>query len=171
MAETKYTFSDVLCKLFKKEHLPCKLSEEDLSSGVLCTLCKNSVLNLYRLQYELREAKNVIVTTYKQSRKPDNQKNDAAIVNGEVIATKKTVENKTSQKIEEEVAIKKRKVNDETEDEVYSIEALKEKDGDKFLVKWDNFSEDENTWEPRSSIPDYILQVSKPNHRGFQAFG
>merc|ERR1712106_361280 len=30
--------------------------------------------------------------------------------------------------------------------------------GDKFLVKWEHFSDDENTWEPRSSIPDYILQ-------------
>ena len=153
MAETKYTFSDVLCKLFKKEQLPCKLSDKDLSSGVLCTLCKNSVLNLYRLQYELREAKNGIVNAYKQSRKPTQQQEDAVIVNGDAITTKKKVENKTKQKLQD-------KVNNEPDD-VYIIESLQEKDGDKFLVKWDNYSEDENTWEPRSSIPDYILQVSK----------
>merc|ERR1711892_45306 len=158
LAETKYRYSDILCKLFKKEHLPCKLSDEDLSSRVLCTLCKNSVQNLYRLQYELREAKNGIVNTYKGSQKPDKQKEDSADVNSDIITTKNKFEKKASQKIQEDVTVKEKKVKDEPEDDVYIIESLKEKDGDKFLVKWEHFSDDENTWEPRSSIPDYILQ-------------
>ena len=161
LAETKYRYADVLGKLFKKEHLPCKLSDEDLSSRVLCTLCKNSVQNLYRLQYELREAKNGIVNTYKGSQKPDKQKEDSADVNSDIITTQNKFEKKASQKIQEDVTVKEKKVKDEPEDDVYIIESLKEKDGDKFLVKWEHFSDDENTWEPRSSIPDYILQVNK----------
>ena len=43
--------------------------------------------------------------------------------------------------------------------EVYNIEALVERKGSKYLVQWENFPVDQNTWEPRSSIPDFILQV------------
>ena len=46
-------------------------------------------------------------------------------------------------------------------EEVYNIEALVEKKGLKYLVQWENFTVDHNTWEPRSSIPDFILQVGK----------
>ena len=45
------------------------------------------------------------------------------------------------------------------EEDVYNIEALMEKKGSKYLVKWENFPEDQNTWEPKSSIPDLILKV------------
>merc|ERR1711892_939025 len=44
------------------------------------------------------------------------------------------------------------------EEDVYNVEALIEKKGSKYLVKWENFAEDQNTWEPKSSIPDFILQ-------------
>ena len=53
----------------------------------------------------------------------------------------------------------KDEVKDEPEDDVYIIESLREKKGNQFLVKWENYPEVENTWEPRASIPDYILQV------------
>ena len=42
---------------------------------------------------------------------------------------------------------------------IYDIESLQEKKGDLFLVKWENYPEEENTWEPRSSIPTAILKV------------
>ena len=42
---------------------------------------------------------------------------------------------------------------------VYNIESLKEKKGNNFLVKWENYPEEENTWEPRTSIPSFILKV------------
>merc|ERR1712218_157606 len=44
------------------------------------------------------------------------------------------------------------------EEEVYNVEALIEKKGSKYLVKWENFPDDQNTWEPKSSIPDFILK-------------
>merc|ERR1711936_1317349 len=45
---------------------------------------------------------------------------------------------------------------DDKED-VFIIEKLMEKKGKKYYVKWLNFPEDECTWEPRSSIPEHIV--------------
>ena len=47
------------------------------------------------------------------------------------------------------------------EEEVYNIEALVKKKGSKYLVKWEDYSEEHNTWEPKAAIPDFILQVNK----------
>ena len=58
-----------------------------------------------------------------------------------------------------EKASDKKKVNN-VEEDVFIIELLKEKKGDTFLVKWETFSQDEDSWEPRSSIPEYILKVT-----------
>merc|ERR1712130_874813 len=44
------------------------------------------------------------------------------------------------------------------DEEVYNIEALIKKKGSKYLVKWEDYSTEHNTWEPKSSIPDFILQ-------------
>ena len=44
-------------------------------------------------------------------------------------------------------------------DEVHIIEYLKEKAGTKYLVKWENRHESENSWESRSKIPSSVLQV------------
>ena len=42
--------------------------------------------------------------------------------------------------------------------EVYIIESLLKREGNKYLVKWENFPSSQNTWEPRSSIPKFILE-------------
>ena len=44
-----------------------------------------------------------------------------------------------------------------------TIERLTAKNGLKYLVKWTNLSDDENTWEPKSAIPKYILTVKYTN--------
>ena len=44
-------------------------------------------------------------------------------------------------------------------DDVYNIEALVEKKGSQYLVLWENYPTDQNTWEPRDSIPTFILKV------------
>ena len=51
-------------------------------------------------------------------------------------------------------SVKKRSQSD-----VYIIEYLKEKKGAKYLVKWENRHESENSWESRSKIPSSVLQV------------
>ena len=42
-----------------------------------------------------------------------------------------------------------------------AIERLLGKNGAKYLVKWVNLSEDENTWEQKSAIPKQLLKVNK----------
>lgn len=51
-------------------------------------------------------------------------------------------------------SVKKRSQSD-----VYIIEYLVEKKGAKYLVKWENRHESENSWESRSKIPSSVLQV------------
>ena len=43
----------------------------------------------------------------------------------------------------------------------FEIHSIQKSKGDRFLIKWDGYSDEENTWEPRSSIPQYILKVNK----------
>ena len=46
-----------------------------------------------------------------------------------------------------------------TQDKVYTIEALLEKEGSMFLVKWENYTSLWNSWEPRDGIPPFIVKV------------
>ena len=41
----------------------------------------------------------------------------------------------------------------------FEIHSIKRRKGDRFLIKWEGYSDEENTWEQRSSIPQYILKV------------
>ena len=41
----------------------------------------------------------------------------------------------------------------------FEINSIKRRKGDRFLIKWEGQSDEENTWEHRSSIPQYILKV------------
>ena len=45
------------------------------------------------------------------------------------------------------------------EEDVYIIESLTKKNGSKYLVKWENWPSDQNTWEPKASIPEFIIKV------------
>ena len=49
------------------------------------------------------------------------------------------------------------KKKDQTD--VFIIEYLKEKKGPKYLVKWENRHESENSWESKNKIPSSVLQV------------
>ena len=158
---SKYAFADVITKLFKKEHVEFEVTEKSLTSGVLCLKCVEMVERLYRLQHELRDVKNAIVKTYKAELQSQQTK-EASLDNG-IPSESKVVKDTL-----EEPKKKKRKVEQEPQDDIYIIESLIEKKGSQFLVKWENYPDEENTWEPRSSIPDYVLQVrSKVNGANF----
>ena len=45
------------------------------------------------------------------------------------------------------------------QDKIYTIEAVLEKEGSMFLVKWENFTSWWNSWEPREGIPPFIVKV------------
>ena len=55
--------------------------------------------------------------------------------------------------------IKKKTTKVSKDQDIYIIESLRQKKGNKFLVKWENYPEEENTWEPRAAIPGFILKV------------
>lgn len=164
IGSSQHTFSEVLNKLFNKEKLPASLIEKDTSKGLLCTSCTDLVGDLFRLQHELRGVKNDIVSTFKKSQKSEKRKSQVI----ETIAEETKVEadppikskvvKESVKEPEKEKPVKKKPVQVEPEEEVYIIESLKEKKGNKFLVKWENFPDEESTWEPKSSIPDYIVQ-------------
>ena len=44
------------------------------------------------------------------------------------------------------------------EDNVYIIESLVDEKNGKYLVKWENYPSSYNTWEPRSSLPSFIVK-------------
>merc|ERR1719350_2556703 len=104
-----------------------------------------------------------IKSTPKVERKPK------AVVENTIIKSKR--ERKETQKIKEfkyaltemrKTETKPRVKKNEsvaTEEKMYIIESLLEKQGSTFLVKWENYNEDWNSWEPRAGIPPFIVQV------------
>ena len=56
------------------------------------------------------------------------------------------------------VKLSKKKDIAEESNKTYIIEALVDKKGDKYLVKWENYPSSKNTWEPKSSIPKFIIK-------------
>jgi len=178
IGSSEHSFSEVLRKLFNKEQLPKSLTNKDFSKGNLCTSCTDLVGDLFRLQHELRGVKNDIVNTFKKSQNPGkleavSEATDTATKETPDTATKETPDTATKEtpnkkkevkesvKQEKEKSVKKKPVTKKPKapkEDVYIIESLKEKTGNKFLVKWENFPDAESTWEPKSSIPDYIVQ-------------
>ena len=106
-------------------------------------------------------------STIKQNRRSlENieKKEDKSTLNLEETHSKSQVSsskppfNKTKKKnMEIETKTESKDVNDT--DEVYNIESLMKKNGSKYLVKWENYSDEFNTWEPRTAIPSDILKV------------
>jgi len=150
---SKHTFSDVLNNLFKSE----KMSPSWMN-GFLCTVCKDFVGDLDRLQNEVVAVKSWILSAFKKTKQNEVKNKKAIEINFDekntFVSLKKDTKVEKNNKAKEKGKSKKK----EPEESVYNIEYLKEKKGNKFLVKWENFSEEENTWEPRSSIPSFILK-------------
>ena len=78
---------------------------------------------------------------------------------------KKLIEKKASKadlkkSKEEETKTNKNGKRPKKKEETYIIESLVKKSGSKYLVKWENYPADENTWEHKTSIPKFILKVN-----------
>ena len=41
----------------------------------------------------------------------------------------------------------------------FEIHSIKKRKGERFLIKWEGYSDEENTWEHRSDIPQCVLKV------------
>jgi len=143
---SKFTFSDVLNKMFKEAQLPPSVQKQDFSSGYLCQNCKDFVSELDQLQNQVIGVKQSILHSFKKSKRTEKKNPETAV-------------SEPPTKTENPEKILKKKTKKAPKEDVYIIESLKEKKGNNFLVKWENYTDEENTWEPRSSIPGFILKV------------
>jgi hypothetical protein len=60
----------------------------------------------------------------------------------------------------------KAKQTSQDKEDIYIIESLFKKKGSKYFVKWDNYSDEFNTWEPKASIPEFIVKVNYKQAQG-----
>ena len=98
-----------------------------------------------------------------EKKKDIKQKNDSTdsfkyttkMKSPQIDVGKKTIEQKKkNKKLSLEVVTPKPKDPKEK-----TVERLIAKNGSKYLVKWINLPEDENTWEQKSTIPKQFLKV------------
>ena len=93
-----------------------------------------------------------MAVTSKRVPKPSTKVKEASEKVTERVKTKPT-EPKTKD-------VKPTKSKKKVVEDVYNIESLVKKKGSKYLVKWENYPSDQNTWEPKTSIPNFILKVN-----------
>ena len=77
--------------------------------------------------------------------------------------TKKKSDTKTPKEVIPKEKKKDKKCNQKsvpTENNIKTVESLLMKNGSKYLVKWKNYSDDENTWEHKTSLPKFVLKVN-----------
>ena len=91
--------------------------------------------------------------TAKESPNTTTTNNSEKAEEKNITTVQKTTRNE--EKTSEDAILNKTEENEEEK----TIELLLAKDGGKYLVKWKNFSNDENTWEHRTAIPKRILNV------------
>jgi len=176
---SQHTYADVLQKLLGRSETESNSSDQTnkFEQGKLCTICKVRLQNLYRLQKELREEKSGIITVFKESenvrreRKIDknveqiiNEMRNARKLSEKGKKKKKLFKNKSdslldySEEQDNKKGAKKTPEQNKSNASRFEIHSIKRRKGDRFLIKWEGYSDEENTWEQRSSIPQYILK-------------
>ena len=86
--------------------------------------------------------------------KEDAEKNES--ING----SKNNAKSPSTKQVKvEEMKSNELKKEKSSEEEEFNIESLLHRKGSKYLVKWEGYGSEYNTWEPKTSIPDLILQV------------
>ena len=157
-----HSYLQVLTKLFQKENIQDELTGTDYSNSALCFKCKPLLDDLFRLQHQLRIKKNEIVKTFKtsQNNSCDNFQSNEEPIEDVNDATELDLDNSSSKTtpIPSNKAVVKEKKSSARKKDVYNVETLLEKKGNKYLVKWEGYSDKDNTWEPASSIPKHILK-------------
>ena len=186
---SKSTFSSVLRKMWEDEKN--MTVQFDFSNGFMCSICKYLIQTLDRLQNEVVEVNNLIATLLNsESLEIDKGEGTKKALSIETQNKQKITESETNSLIEKKKKppqkdknnsadnkiTRKRTTKDGskgaptrvnkadsigTEDKVFYVEALLEKRGYKYLVKWENYPAIWNSWEPRFALPQHIVQVKE----------
>ena len=136
------TMSAVLQKSFKDNK---QASGVDFSRGFLCAVCTYLVTTLDKLETEGLTLKNLILSLLGNE---CQEIHDDESLDGGSLGSENGMESKIETNNE-----------DDDEEEVPVVESLLEKRGYKYLVKWENYPEAYNRWEPRFSLPKFIVKV------------
>merc|ERR1712193_164427 len=88
---------------------------------------------------------------FQSNEEPNEDVNDATDLDMDNSSSKTTP-------IPTKKTVVKEKKSSARKKDVYNVETLLEKKGNKYLVKWEGYSDKDNTWEPASSIPKHILK-------------
>ena len=78
----------------------------------------------------------------------------------QISAKKNQEQSNTSKEIPAKPKRGRKKKTVITEEEEFIVESLLEKKGSKYLVKWEQYSDEWNSWEPKSGLPEFILKVA-----------
>ena len=66
--------------------------------------------------------------------------------------------------LETKRALRKKQTANYPQDNIFFVRALLRCDGERFLVRWATLPVEEATWEPKSSLPSFIVQWYEEDH-------
>ena len=158
------TFSDVLSKLIQEEHHRLSIVNTNFLTGILCSICKEFVRTLERLQKEVVKFKTSIIQMINKNNNIEKKYNSPTYATN--IVRENLVKSKEIETCKEQKERENDKENRTSKEPSVSttggkkeVECLLEKRGYKYLVKWRGLPEGANSWEARFALPTQVVQV------------
>jgi len=175
------TLSNVVKDLIAENQVNCN---RDFSKGEICSTCRVMLIDLNNLLLKIVEAKASVMKLIQNSEQQDSIKKETHhksrvmnIENGNqtpkhsteksekvmMVKSKETYASIVKEESNEKPPKNKSSLDKDTiqcsaDKKLYDVEALLEKRGYKYLVKWADYSDAYNTWEPRFALPSHIVK-------------
>ena len=161
------TYFEVLSKLLQEAQDKNISKNVNISGGCICQICKYLITNLLKLQKEMEEIRNIVLSMLMSE---DNAKSVNPLEPSTIRIRKDlfsplpemnfTNAEKTDCKKVNNEKVSKSAVCVEKDDDEYLIEALLDKKGTSYLVKWKKYPSAYNSWEPSFALPPAVIKVS-----------
>ena len=126
---------------------------------------KSGIINVFKESENVRRGRNIeknveqILTEMRKARKLRDKSK---------VKKKKLFKNKSDSLLDYNIPEESRdqtskKTPEQNKSNVkrFEIHSIKKRKGERFLIKWEGYSDEENTWEHRSDIPQYVLKVNR----------